>query len=239
VIDLHCHYLPGVDDGAQTLTDSLQLAVAAVAAGIKTAVMTPHLYPGRYDNKLPHVRHLCEQFQRVLQHRDIPLEIRPGAEVRITPEVMPMVDAGEIPFLGTMNGYHILLLEFPHGNLIAGAEKLIAWLLKRGIRAMIAHPERNKDVMRNVTKIGPYVDMGCLLQLTGASLIGAFGKAVQDCALEIIRRRWADVVATDAHDIAKRPPCLDVAYQELVRLRGERYARELTQDTPSRILAGI
>lgn len=238
MIDLHCHYLPGIDDGAQTLDESLELARAAVAAGITTAVMTPHVHPGRYENKLSSIRQLCSAFQRVLRHKEIPLDIRVGGEVRISADVIPMIDAGEIPFLGEIEGYQVMLLEFPHSHLIPGAEKLVGWLLSRKVRPLIAHPERNKDVMRNVEKLKRLVDMGCMLQLTGASIIGQFGKPAQDCALKLIERKWVTVVATDAHNLRHRPPNLDLAYQALVEIGGEALARELTQETPAKFLSG-
>jgi protein-tyrosine phosphatase len=238
VIDLHCHYLPGIDDGAQALEESLDLARAAVAAGINTAVMTPHVHPGRYDNRGSSIRKLCVAFQRVLDHKGIPLDVRVGGEVRISAEILPMVEAGEIPFLGSLDGYRIMLLEFPHSHLLVGADRLISWLLARRIRPLIAHPERNKDVMRNVDKLEPFVQMGCLLQLTGGSIVGQFGKSALECAQKLIERGWATVVATDAHNLKHRPPNLDLAYKTLVELGGESFARELTVDTPGRIVAG-
>jgi protein-tyrosine phosphatase len=236
VIDLHCHYLPGIDDGAQTLEESLDLARAAVSAGISVAVMTPHVHPGRYENTRASIKKLCDAFQRVLWHKDIPLDIRPGGEVRISEEIVTMVEEEQIPFIGQLDGYHIMLLEFPHSHLVPGAEKLISWLLGRRIRPLIAHPERNKDVMRKIEKIQPFVEMGCLLQLTGASVTGQFGKQAQQCALKLIDHEWATVVATDAHNLQHRPPNLDLAYKALTEMRGEPFARELTQEMPARIV---
>ena len=236
MIDLHCHYLPGIDDGAQTLEESLDLARAAVAAGITTAVMTPHVHPGRYENTGSSIVKLCAAFQRVLAHKGIPLEIRAGGEVRISAEIIQMVEDDEIPFLGVSGGYRIMLLEFPHSHLLLGADKLVRWLLSRRIRPLIAHPERNKEVMRSVDKIAPFVQSGCLLQLTGGSIIGQFGKPAQECARALIERGWASVVATDAHNLKHRPPNLDLARAELVKLGGENLARELTLDTPARLI---
>lgn len=238
MIDLHCHYLPGIDDGAQTLEESIELARAAVAAGITTAVMTPHVHPGRYENTASSIWKLCAAFQRVLTHRLIPLEIRSGGEVRISADILAMLDRDEIPFLGTVEGYRVLLLEFPHSHLIVGADKLVSWLLARRIRPLIAHPERNKEVMRNIAKLEPLVEMGCMLQLTGSSLTGQFGKPAQDCAMAIIERNWATVVATDAHNLRHRPPTLNLAYEALVKLGGEAFAKDLTELTPGRIISG-
>jgi len=146
------------------------------------------------------------------------------------------VEDQEIPFLGVSNGYRIMLLEFPHSHLLLGADKLVKWLLARRIRPLIAHPERNKEVMRNVEKIAPFVEMGCLLQLTGSSIVGHFGKPAQDCARVLLERGWANVVATDAHNLRHRPPNLDLAYAALVEMGGEALARRLTTETPSSLI---
>ena len=236
MIDLHCHYLPGIDDGAQTLEESLDLARAAVAAGITTAVMTPHVHPGRYENTGSSITKLCAAFQRVLAHKEIPLEVRAGGEVRISAEIIQMVEDDEIPFLGVSGGYRIMLLEFPHSHLLVGADKLVRWLLDQRIKPLIAHPERNKEVMRSVDKIAPFVEAGCLLQLTGGSIIGQFGKPAQACARTILERGWASVVATDAHNLKHRPPNLHLAHKALADMAGNALARQLTTDTPASLI---
>ena len=238
MIDLHCHYLPGIDDGAQTLDESLDLARAAVQAGITAAVMTPHVHPGRYENTASSITKLCTAFQHVLRHQNIPLSVYAGGEVRVSSDIMQMVEEEQIPFIGELDGYQVMLLEFPHSHLVFGAEKLVSWLLARHIRPLIAHPERNKDVMRNIDKLRPFVEMGALLQLTGASVIGQFGKPALQCARQIIEREWVTVVATDSHNLQHRPPNLDLAYKALTEIGGEDFARGLTQETPSRIVAG-
>lgn len=236
MIDLHCHYLPGIDDGAQTLEEALDLARAAVAAGISIAVVTPHVHPGRYENTARSIGPLRDAFQRVLEHEGIPLDVRAGGEVRISADILSMVEAGDVPSIGILDGYQVMLLEFPHSHLLTGADNLFGWLLDRRIRPLIAHPERNKEVMRNPDKIQAYVEMGCMLQLTGASVVGDFGKPAQECARRLIERGWVSVVATDAHNLRYRPPCLDRAHEALRALGGAGLARELTQDMPARIV---
>jgi protein-tyrosine phosphatase len=140
--------------------------------------------------------------------------------------------------VGTLEGDRIVLLEFPHSHLIVGADKLVERLAVRRVRPLIAHPERNKEVMRHPDKLRPYIEAGCLLQLTGASLIGAFGKPAQQCANQLIERGWASVVATDAHNLTHRPPNLHLAYDALVELGGESFALDLTERMPSKIIAG-
>jgi protein-tyrosine phosphatase len=238
VIDLHCHYLPGIDDGARTIEEALTLARAAVAAGIHTSVLTPHVHVGRYDNTLASIRKSFAAFQQVLATQGIPLNVRVGGEVRIAAEIMPLVEQEQIPFIGQLGDDRVMLLEFPHSHLLVGGEKLIRWLLDRRIRPLIAHPERNRDVMRNVDKIAEYVAMGCLLQVTGASIIGQFGENARACAYALLDRNWVNVVATDAHNMQHRPPNLDLAHEALAAMGGVQYARELTELFPARIIGG-
>ncbi len=238
MIDLHCHYLPGIDDGAQTVDEALTLARAALRAGIHTAVLTPHVHVGRYDNTLASIQRSFAAFQQVLASHGVPLNVKIGGEVRIAAEIMPLVEQEQIPFIGQLGADRIMLLEFPHSHLVVGGEKLIRWLLDRRIRPLIAHPERNRDVMRNVDKISEYVAMGCLLQVTGASIIGQFGTNAQTCAYALLDRNWVSVVATDAHNMQHRPPNLNLAQEALVAMGGLQYARELTEFFPARIIGG-
>ncbi len=236
MIDLHCHYLPGIDDGAQTLSEALELARAAVADGITTAVMTPHVHPGRYENNQSCISQEVIHFRQILAEEDIPLKIISGGEVRLSPEVIDLVEMDELPYIGLIDGYRVVLIEFPPDHIPVGADKLIQWLFGRHIRPMIAHPERNKDVMRNMEKIYPFVAVGCMLQITAGAVIGQFGRLAQECSLGMLEREWVTVLASDAHNIKNRPPNMSLARDYLVKWRGESIANQLTSTMPGRIV---
>src|ERR1039458_9490472 len=114
MIDLHCHFLPGIDDGAQNLADGLALAQAAVADGITYSVMTPHIHPGIYENTRGSIEQVFKDFRSALRKARIPLHIGMAAEVRLSPDIVGLLRQNEVPFLGELNGYKIILLEFPH-----------------------------------------------------------------------------------------------------------------------------
>ncbi|MDO8206354.1 MAG: CpsB/CapC family capsule biosynthesis tyrosine phosphatase [Gallionella sp.] len=236
MIDLHCHYLPAIDDGSQSMAESLDLARASVADGITHAAMTPHIHPGRYENISSSVVEATNQFRSALAEAHIPLQIFPAGEVRLTSEILELLDQNELPFLGILDSYRILLLEFPYGQLPVGTEKLARWLLTRQIRPLIAHPERNKIIMQNIEKIAPFVEMGCLLQVTAASVIGDFGQAAQDSVALMLERRWVSVIATDAHNLIHRAPKLTLARKSLIGRFGQEWADELTCLMPAKIL---
>jgi protein-tyrosine phosphatase len=237
MVDLHCHLFPGIDDGPDTLEDAVAMAKHAVASGITKAVVTPHILPGRYDNTLAGIREAARRFRADLHVRRIPLEIGFGAEVRIGPEVLALGELGTLPTLGTVDGYQVVLLEFPDSHLPPGSDKLVSMLLNRKIRPLIAHPERNKEVMRNVDRIGPFVQLGCWLQLTAGSICGVFGPQCQERSREMLERGWVTVLASDAHNRVTRMPELEPGRQAAEAIVGETESWRLVRDRPSTITA--
>ncbi len=237
MIDLHCHYLPGVDDGARTLADALALASASVADGITTAVLTPHVHPGVFDNRLSALRPAFEVFRRALAEARIPLEVHLGAEVRVHPTAFELLAIDELPFIGHFGEDRLVLLEFPDGQLPVGGLAAVRFLANQGVRALIAHPERNKEVMRDPERIKPYLDAGCLLQVTAASITGRFGAPAFRTARHLLEKGWVDIVASDAHNLSARPPVMQEARAELIRHFGLGVAHRLTEERPGELVA--
>lgn len=236
MIDLHCHFLPGVDDGPEDIEQALALARAAVADGITTSVLTPHIHPRRYPNTKTSLLHTFVRFQELLKLESIPLRLLLAGEVRVSMESLALFSENEIPFLGKVDGFNIVLLEFPHESMPMGSDQFVRKLLDMKIRPLIAHPERNKAIMSDPEKIRPFVDMGCWLQLTAGSLIGQFGKASQKISLRLLEDEMAWVIATDAHNLAHRPPNLGAGRDFVANLLGDRLAKRMVTDRPARIL---
>lgn len=236
MIDLHCHLLPGIDDGPDTLDQALELARLAVANGIRHSVVTPHIHPGRYENQKSSLEPLLTAFRQALAERDIPLSLSLGGEVRLGMESVALIQQAQVPMLGHENGYDIMLLEFPHSHILPGSDKLVTFLLQRNIRPMIAHPERNKDVMRSLDKILPFLEAGCLLQVTAGSVAGDFGKIARQRSLEMLERGWVAVLASDAHNSKYRPPNLEPGRAAAARIIGQEAANALVSARPASIL---
>lgn len=232
MIDLHNHLLPGIDDGAEDMERSLELARIAVADGISHLVCTPHIHPGRYENTPSSIAAALLQLRQALTAAGIDLKVSAAAEVRFGMELMAGIAEGSIPFLGEWQGQKVLLLEFPHAEVPFGAEKLTGWLLSRNIRPMIAHPERNKGLMKNPGRLKPFLDQGCLLQLTAGSLVGRFGEACQELAESLLQSGKVTILATDAHNAKYRPPLLAEGMQAAAAIVGERAAVTLAKDNP-------
>lgn len=237
MIDLHSHLLPGIDDGAEDMQTALNMARMAVADGITHSVLTPHLHEGRWDNRAEDLAVKCAEFQAEIDAEGIPLKVSYSCEVRIGPELLGWIPAGDVRFLGKWQGEHVMLLELPHGLIPPGADKLTAWLLKQGIRPMIAHPERNKFVLRDLRAIEPFVEQGCLLQVTAGSVAGGFGEPARERAIEMLARGWVTILASDAHSVDWRPPNLSAGRRAASAVVGEEESWQLVRGRPWAIAA--
>jgi protein-tyrosine phosphatase len=236
MIDLHCHFLPGIDDGPETLAESLDLARAAVADGITHSVLTSHVHPGRYPNERRNLLTAIESFAAEVAKANIPLNLRLGGEARLCPELVDMLAENQVPFLGEVDGFRIVLLEFPHQLIPVGSLRFVQSLFRLKIRPLIAHPERNKAIMANPDKVNEFAEAGCWLQLTAGSLVGRFGPQAQQAAFRILDKDWNCVVATDAHNLANRPPLLSEGRAALQQRYGDAVAHSMVFEKPARIL---
>jgi protein-tyrosine phosphatase len=233
VIEIHAHLLPGVDDGPESLEESLALAQAFIDDGVRHVVATPHVYPGLFPNTRSSNIKALALFQQALAERGISLSLQVAGEVRLTEHIPQLLETNELPFLGEVDGYRTLLLEMPDGQIPVGTDRLVAWLLERGIRPVIAHPERNRAI-RDKPKLGlELVQMGCLLQVTAGALIGGFGAPVQKAARFLVKKKAVAAIASDAHNLAARAPCMGAAFAWLSNQHGEEVAVALTQTGPA------
>lgn len=239
MIDLHCHILPGIDDGPKTIAQSVELVRAAAQNGITHIVATPHIHPGRYMNTSCSIEQSFREFLDHLRaYEDISVEFALAAEVRVSDELLYMASSKQLPALGYWEEDLLVLLEMPHSHIPAGMTQLIGWLGRQNIRTMIAHPERNKDILREFDQIKPLVAAGCLFQLTAGALVGQFGEPSYLCAEKILKRGLATVLATDAHHIQRRPPNLAEGRRAAEQIIGEKRAWELVQGNPEKIVDG-
>jgi protein-tyrosine phosphatase len=231
MIDLHCHVLPGIDDGPETIEGSLELARAAVAAGIETLVATPHVN-SRTPNDSAAIARLVEELNARLADERVGLKILPGAEIAVSQIVE--IEPEELLRL-RLGGGPWLLVEPPFTPIAVGLEGMLLDVLRKGHRVVLAHPERCPALQRDRRLVPKLVDLGILMSITAGSLTGRFGGDVRRYALELARAGLIHNVTSDAHDGVKRPPGLAVELEQ-AGLAGLR--EWLTQLVPAAILSG-
>jgi len=236
MIDLHSHVLPGIDDGARDLAEARAMLECAVADGIALQVLTPHLHPHRYGNSPVRLRAAFTAFQTALGDEPPRIELRQAAEVRASTEIVSLVERDEVPWLGEWSGERVLWLEVPYNNLPLGSAKLVEWLRNRNIRPLIAHPERTLELQRAPEKLQPFIEAGCLLQLTAGSLTGVFGAPAHRLAVALLEQGHVTALASDCHNVRDRSPLLTPGVAAAARIIGTEAARDLVTTNPGRIL---
>jgi len=208
LIDIHCHILPGIDDGAKTIADSLTMAKEAAKQGIRTIVATPHLN-SHYDNRKPLILSKVEELNLALQGEKIDLTILPGQEPRIYGEILEDLEKDEIQ---PLNGTNYLFIEFPSNHVPRYTEKLLFDLQVKGLVPIIVHPERNSELMEQPDRLYHLVEQGALTQVTASSLCGYFGKKIKNFSIQLVEANLTHFVASDAHNVTSRTFKMDEAF---------------------------
>ncbi|EOL49385.1 tyrosine-protein phosphatase [Enterococcus caccae] len=217
MIDLHCHILPGIDDGAKTIDDSLDMASMAVKQGVTHILCTPHHNNGKYDNPASQVISQVAALQKELDQRNIPLVLYEGQEVRISGDIVEQIQMGDILFADLTNRY--ILIEFPSNDIPAYTEQLFFRLLELGHIPVIVHPERNSKFIEDPNRLLPFLEMGVLTQMTAPSYVGIFGKQIERTAKKMVAHNMVYMVASDAHNIEKRGFFMEKAFKAIAKDR--------------------
>lgn len=229
MLDLHCHILPGVDDGARTLNDSLAMAEKAISQGITHILCTPHHNNGKYSNPADQVIEQVAKLQREFDQRNLPLTLLEGQEVRITGTLLEDIAKGEILFTDLDDTY--ILIEFPTGEVPAYTEQLFFQLLSQGHTPVIVHPERNTVFRKDPNELIPFLEMGVLTQITAPSIVGIFGKDIKKTAKQMLKHNMIYMVASDAHNLTHRSFYMKEAYKEIKTIGGEKMVSAMQQMT--------
>ncbi|MCC3375545.1 tyrosine-protein phosphatase [Cohnella sp. REN36] len=227
MVDLHSHILPGMDDGPASLEMSLEMARMAVREGIEVVYATPHHLLPPYDNERSTVVKAVARLSEALRAAKIPLQVRAGQEIRMTPEWLREAYEGKLlPLSGTT----YTLIELPSAGIPEHLPHAIHEMGVLGWRPIIAHPERNREIAKHPERLLPFVEAGALCQLTSHSLTGRFGKETQTAALTLCKRGYIHLVASDAHDCERRPFELRVAYEMLEAKFGSVFVQRLQRN---------
>lgn len=232
--DIHCHCLPGIDDGPAGLCDALALCRSLVDDGITVVMATPHQL-GQYDrtNESRQVRAAVSSLNDELANRQIPLSVLPGGDVRLDERICRLLREDKI--LTLADGGRYILLELPSEVLI-DIEPLLDELAQMGIAAIISHPERHRILPFKTALIPKWLSRHSYLQITAGSLLGDFGHIAQKAAWEFLSAGWVSLVATDSHNLSRRKPRMSAAFNSISAALGQAVAQQVCIENPLRIL---
>lgn len=233
MIDLHCHLLPGIDDGPRDEATSLEMARIAAADGIRVTACTPHIYPGLYENATADIAAAVARLQTRLAEEGIDLKLVSGADAHLTPELHGRLKARTAP---TLAGGRYFLLEPPHAVAPPRFSESLFEFVAAGYVPVVTHPERLSWIKHHYASFVALVRSGVWLQVTAGSLNGRFGKAAAYFGEKLIDEGLVHVLATDAHSARHRPPLLAEGRRAAEKLVGAEEARRMVVDRPQAIL---
>ena len=267
MIDLHNHILSGLDDGPQTFEESIEMCRISLRDGIRTIVATPHTLNSVYETSRSTILAKVWELNAAIREKNLSvpspellpgseerrppnpgpeflhnstnpvgLKILPGADVHFSEEVLSSPNPDRVTTIA--DGGKFLLLEFPFGGVPYRAEAVLFDLLARRITPIISHPERNLEIARRPQRYMNMVQMGCLGQITGASLMGGFGGEAKQAAENLLRKKQVHFIATDAHSANGRPPVLSEAVRAAAKIIGKEQAWKMVTEYPQAILEG-
>jgi protein-tyrosine phosphatase len=236
MVDIHSHILPGIDDGARSLDESLELCRIAAADGVTRIVATPHVMDYRYPNTRQTMEGPFRDLAEAVGRERLPITLVPGAEVHIAAGLVDRYRGGDLVTYDDNRKY--MLFEFPFQNVISGAEEAIYKLRLAGIVPVIAHPERIGYFMDDPSRLRKLISMGCVGQVTGGSLLGSFGERSEKSAWKMLELGLVHVVASDGHDAKHRRPVMKDARAAVAARAGEEAAKRMTEEVPAAIVEG-
>ena len=236
MIDLHCHLLSGIDDGAKDAATSIAMARALVADGVTTVACTPHILPGLYHNSGPQIRTAVAALQGVLDEQAIPLRLLTGADNHIVPDFVAGLRSGHLLSLGDTR---YVLVEPPHHVAPQRMEEFFFGIQAAGYVPILTHPERLTWLRGNYDTVRRLIANGVWMQITAASIAGAFGRDPLYWSTKMLAEGGVHILASDAHDTVKRPPMMTAGFEAAAKLVGETEATHLVETRPRGIVENL
>ncbi len=230
MIDIHCHILPFIDDGAKTIEESIEMARIAAKDGIRKIVATPHVGEKMVSSEV--IKDKTNELNSLLIELFIPIAILPGAEIIAG---MPVDSVKKYSI--NNNGY--VLIEFPHSHLPHNAIEILQNIISEGLKPIIAHPERNPSIFKKPDMLINLVEKtGVGVQITASSLSGDFGRKIRSCSQYLLKKGAVDIIASDAHSAHFRTPKIFKALKAAGKIIGRNNAQKLVYDNPEAVING-
>ena len=234
MIDIHTHILPGIDDGPQTMEESLRIAMKATEAGVKTVIATPHVLemPSEKDWKI--IKNTFNMLKQALISKEIDIEIMLGAELFISPDLPRKIKENRELTINQGNRY--ALLELPVQEIPPFTDQTIFELILQGIVPILAHPERYLEIQKDTKKLSKMIQKGVMCQVNAGSLLGRYGKKVQRTAKKLLANNTIHIISSDVHSIPNGHYPLSQGVKIAAKVIGIKRAKEMITSTPGKVI---
>ncbi|MBR1801845.1 hypothetical protein IJ768_01275 [Candidatus Saccharibacteria bacterium] len=234
MIDVHCHLMPGVDDGSKDLNETLAMFENAVTSGVTDMILTPHYIKGtKYNLKNSAKGQITEILREALRRSDIDINIHYGNEAYIDDKLPELIESGEV---STLAGSRYLLVELPVASEDKNAGNIFFRLKSQGIVPVIAHPERYNYIQKNPAKVLEYTKLGCLLQGNYMSLLGKYGKKAEKTLKILLKNDVITFLGSDVHHESNEYHLPEAEKRVLKIVRSEEKLEALFEKNAEKIL---
>jgi protein-tyrosine phosphatase len=236
MIDIHTHILPGVDDGAKTIEDSLRMIQQAIDVGIEVICATPHILDGVTPESQEKINRTFQLLHSQVEEKRLKIKLVLGSEIYVRYDMDPLK---KFNFFSLNQTGKYILMELPLGLFPLGIRELIHNLRLEGITPIIAHPERSMIQKEQLKEIENWIRQGALMQINAGSVLGHFGKSAKKTAEWLLDQNLAHIMASDAHNPSSASvEVLAQAFKKVCQRVGEMKAEELVLHNPSKVLWG-
>ena len=236
MIDLHCHILPGIDDGAPDIATAINMARVFAEDGVTTVACTPHILPGLYHNSGPQIRQAVAQLEHAVAENGIPLKLVSGADNHVVPNFLGELRAGKLLSLADTR---YVLVEPPHHVAPPRLEEVFFSLISAQYVPILTHPERLTWISSGYEALIRLNTVGTWFQVTAGSLAGDFGQNARYWGERLLDEGRVHLLASDAHDLQKRPPNLGRGRDLAAKRIGDVEARNLVCTRPRGVLQNV
>jgi len=234
MVDIHCHVLPDVDDGSESVVESLEMMRRAAAGGVETVIATPHLIRGMYELEFSERQQMTADLQKAADENGINIQIRSGVEYYLSPQILE--DSDKLDEFTLNNNGKYILVELPMQIFPTGFGDIIFNLNLKGISPVLAHPERNVRICRNPDILFDFVKNGLITQVNAGSIMGYYGRERKKAAQILLVNNLAHVVASDMHSATS--VTMNQAIPLVEKMVGKERTKQLFIENPRRILNG-
>ena len=232
-IDIHCHIMPGVDDGSPDMATSLEMLRIADKNGITYLILTPHHKPMHHNVSPEHNVAYRKKLQEAAKEAGIKAKLFSGNEIYYSDETMEELIEGKICSLA---GSDYVLVEFHPTNPYKAIQNAVSRVQAAGFIPIIAHVERYSDIVSHPARVKDLIEMGSLIQVNASSIMGKYGFGISHFTKKLLKEELVHFIASDAHDTGRRAPNLLDCRNYVERKYGEDYGKKLFFTNPANVI---